>query len=321
MKSSTKLGKEIQQRLICPVCKSKLKMVSDYFVCVSDKCSIKFPVVKGIPVLINEANSLFSISDFANQVQTYFRRRSRLEQLAKRILPSVGCNLKAKKNLEAFSDLVVKENSSSRVLIVGGGITGQGLAGILSRSDFEFVETDVVFGPRTSLICDAHDLPFADETFDGVIIQAVLEHVVDPYRCVDEIYRVLKSDGIVYAETAFIQHVHNGRYDFTRFTLLGHRRLFRRFEEICSGAEGGPAIALASAWIGFLLSFSSSTLGRALINVFTRLTLWWLKYFDYYLINQPGGLDSSFENYFMGRKNDKILSDTELIKGYRGAFT
>ncbi len=41
------------------------------------------------------------------------------------------------------------------------------------------------------LICDAHDIPFADRSFDGVIVQAVLEHVVDPFRCCEEIHRVL----------------------------------------------------------------------------------------------------------------------------------
>jgi ubiquinone/menaquinone biosynthesis C-methylase UbiE len=50
------------------------------------------------------------------------------------------------------------------------------------------VETDVAFGPRTGIICDAHDLPFADETFDGVIARAVLEHVANPFQCVQEMH-------------------------------------------------------------------------------------------------------------------------------------
>ena len=55
---------------------------------------------------------------------------------------------------------------------------------------------------------------------------------------------VYKDDGLVYADTPFMQQVHMGRYDFTRFTYLGHRRLFRKFEEIDSGAVSGPAMAL-----------------------------------------------------------------------------
>ncbi|CAH2407660.1 hypothetical protein MES5069_620012 [Mesorhizobium escarrei] len=33
-----------------------------------------------------------------------------------------------------------------------------------------------------------------------------------------------------------MQQVHEGAYDFTRFTELGHRWLFRRFETISRGA-------------------------------------------------------------------------------------
>ena len=70
---------------------------------------------------------------------------------------------------------------------------------------------------------------------DAVCVQAVLEHVVDPAGVVAEIERVLKSDGVVYAETPFMQQVHGGAYDFTRFTELGHRWLWRRFATIERG--------------------------------------------------------------------------------------
>ena len=123
---------------------------------------------------------------------------------------------------------------------------------------FEFVATDVSMGPLTALVCDSHDLPFEDETFDGVIVQAVSEHVVDPGRCVDEIYRVLKPRGLVYAETLFMQQVHMGRYDFTRFSHSGHRRLFRQFAELSSGPICGPGMALAWSYQYFLLSFATS---------------------------------------------------------------
>ena len=168
------------------------------------------------------------------------------------------------------------------------------------------------------MICDAHCLPFEDNSFDGVIIQAVLEHVVDPWRCVEEIYRVLKEDGLVYAETPFIQQVHGGRYDFTRFTHLGHRRLFRKFEEIDSGAVCGPGMALAWSYRYFLLSFTSSRFLRRLIGIFSRLTSFYLPYLDYFLINNPGTLDAASAYYFLGRKSTCVLSDRDLINRYKG---
>lgn len=42
------------------------------------------------------------------------------------------------------------------------------------------------------LLADGLNLPFADDTFDAVYSQAVLEHVPDPQRAVDEMHRVLR---------------------------------------------------------------------------------------------------------------------------------
>ena len=64
-------------------------------------------------------------------------------------------------------------------------------------------------------------MPFKE--IDLVIIQAVLEHVMYPNKVVSEIYRVLKNDGLIYSETPFMQQVHEGPYDFSRFTESGHR--------------------------------------------------------------------------------------------------
>jgi len=45
---------------------------------------------------------------------------------------------------------------------------------------------------------DAMSMPFGDETFDVVILNHVYEHVPDPARLVDESWRVVRPDGLVY---------------------------------------------------------------------------------------------------------------------------
>ena len=134
-------------------------------------------------------------------------------------------NVKGAANYARFAELLSARSESPKVLVIGGSILGEGMQALVNQPSIELIETDVSFGPRTQLILDAHDIPFEDETFDGVVVQAVLEHVADPYRCVDEIRRVLKMGGAIYAETAFLQPVHGGRYDFTRFTLLGPKSI------------------------------------------------------------------------------------------------
>jgi SAM-dependent methyltransferase len=210
--------------------------------------------------------------------------------------------------------------SNPRVLVLGGSILGHGMEALLSNPKLDLIETDISFGPRTAMICDAHDIPFCDESFDAIVVQAVLEHVVDPFRCVEEIYRVLARSGVVYAETPFMQQVHGPPYDLTRFTHLGHRRLFRRFSELHSGVVCGPGMALAWSYQYFLLSFVQSRPLRLLVRAFASFTAFFLKYADFYLINKPGALDAASGYYFMGRKSEDVLADRELLKLYRGAI-
>jgi SAM-dependent methyltransferase len=274
--------------------------------------------VNGIPILINEGASLFRIKDFTTQQDTIFDNRREKSPGVKRLLPSLGQNLNASRNYARFASLLLAETANPLALVIGGGTLGQGIESLTRNAALDVVETDVSLGPRTALVCDTHDIPVQDGSLDGVVAQAVLEHVIDPYRCVDEIQRVLKPGGLVYAETPFMQQVHLGRYDFTRFTHLGHRRLFRNFDEIDSGATGGPGMALAWSYQYFLLSFTTSRTLRSWIKAFARITAFFLKYFDHYLIQKPGALDAASGFYFLGRKSAAPLPDKELVRLYQG---
>ena len=315
------LSKTIINCLICPKCKSAVHNTNSWYQCESSSCGNKYPIIDDVPILINEDNSIFSINDFVvGRPTTIVSRRSgSLANLLSRLIPKIGKNIKAEKNYKSFLEVLSDKPPSRNVLVIGGEASGSGMESLINSNEVELTETDVSFGSRTMIVCDGHDIPFSNNTFDGVIVQAVLEHVVDPYRCVEEIHRVLKTDGIVYAETPFMQQVHMGRYDFTRFTHLGHRRLFRKFEEIDSGAVCGPGMALAWSYQYFLLSFAKSKIMRKLIIYFTNFTSFFLKYFDYYLIDKDGAYDSASGYYFFGKKSDSILSDKELIKSYRGS--
>jgi len=155
---------------------------------------------------------------------------------------------------------------------------------------------------------------------DAVILQAVLEHVVDPQRAVGETHRVLRDGGLVYADTPFMQQIHGREFDFTRYTGLGHRRLFRAFREVDSGITCGPGTALAWSAYYFALSFFASAMLRATVAGLCRLGLFWLKYFDYLLIRNDGAFDAASAFYFLGEKHDQVLSDHELVASYRGGF-
>jgi hypothetical protein len=111
-----------------------------------------------------------------------------------------------------------------------------------------------------------------------------------------------------------MQQVHGWPYDFTRFTLLGHRRLFRRFAEIESGVVIGPGSALAESYQHFLTSFFRSKNLQRLMKVFAQFTAFFLKYFDPWFIARKTAATGASGYYFTGRKSDTIVSDKDLIR-------
>jgi SAM-dependent methyltransferase len=291
------------------------------FACTAPRCSkygVTFPIIDGIPILIDEAGSLFPINDFRERKETTFKAGNKLLSVIMNILPSLSLNVGSKRNYPKFASLLCERNNKSKVLVIGGGILGKGIKRIINNKKIEFIEVDVFFGPRTKIIADAHDIPLSSESVDGVIIQAVLEHVIDPVRVAEEIYRVLKPCGLIYAETPFLQHVHLQPYDFQRFTHLGHRFLFKHFVELDSGVVCGPGMALACSIRSFILSFSNRKLYQALMSIVSNLMFFWLKYFDYYLRTTKGGINAASGTYFLGEKAEEVISAGELIKGYKG---
>jgi SAM-dependent methyltransferase len=268
--------------------------------------------------LIHEENSISSFVEHET-VSPSVEKAFWLKRFLRTLTPQISKNIKVKENFKKFTELLLQQHDHLTVLVIGAGMERQDINRIPPNPSLTLIHADLSFHLRIDIVCDSHDLPFADLSIDGVVVQAVLEHVLDPQRCVQEIHRVLKEDGCVYAETPFMQQVHMGRLDFTRFTHLGHRRLFREFQEIESGAVCGPGMALAWAYQYFLLSFVRTSFWRKVAIKIAQMTSFWLKWFDRYLIETPGTMDAASAYYFLGRKSGRALSDRELLQQYRGA--
>ncbi len=204
---------------------------------------------------------------------------------------------------------------------MGGGNQKRDLDRLMSEySNIKLIYSDVDVNADVDLFCDAHDLPFQDQVFHGIITTAVLEHVLYPEKVVSEMHRVLKDGGVIYSEIPFMQQVHEGAYDFTRYTLSGHRRLFNYFSEISSGLVAGPGTVLVWSIEHFALCFTGNNTSRLLTKAMVRLVFSWLKYFDYLFKNNPQALDGASCTYFLGKKStEKVVSDQMIIERYKGA--
>lgn len=305
------LSTRVVESLRCPVCGACVRLGQQDCVCTEGHAYL---LARGVPILIAADKSIFDPEDIARASGTP-TRGTRLG----RLLPSLSKNLAAAHNYKLFKNELLLLCSNPLVLDIGGGEGGVGERE-LDDPRVELVITDVAIGEQTQVAADAHQLPFADGTFDGVVAQAVLEHVVDPWLCVEEMHRVLKPSGIVYAETPFMQQVHMGRYDFTRFTALGHRRLFRRFEQISVGTAIGPGSALGWSLAYFVCSFAPNKQSRRLLSALGRVLFFWLRSFDAVLTTDSAS-DAAGGFFFFGRRSEITMSDRDLIKQYRGGMS
>lgn len=299
----------------CPECRSANMAFEDNQIHCQN-CEAKFHVIEEKPVLIRRDNEVFPPSSYLDLVvNTKPRRKS----LLTKIVPRPSVNLNYLNNLETLVHALQNFNPAY-ILVVGGGQQKDDLEKLMpEESNIQLFYCDIDSQATVDLFCDAHDLPFVDQVFHGIITTAVLEHVLYPERVVSEMYRVLVDGGVIYSEIPFMQQVHEGAYDFTRYTLSGHRRLLNHFSELSSGQVASAGTALVWSIQNFALCFAWNPLSKLMIKSAVRLLFFWLKYFDYLFINNPQAIDGASCTYFLGKKELNFkTSDQVIIERYSG---
>jgi SAM-dependent methyltransferase len=88
------------------------------------------------------------------------------------------------------------------------------------------VNFEIAAYPSTDVIGVGEELPFQDNSFDGVLSLAVLEHVKNPFRCAAEIIRVLKPGGELICAVPFLQPEHGYPHHYYNMAPQGLRALF-----------------------------------------------------------------------------------------------
>jgi SAM-dependent methyltransferase len=111
---------------------------------------------------------------------------------------------------------------------------------------------DLRRGRGVRVIGDAQALGIADASFDVVLCTEVLEHLPEPQKAIDEIFRVLRPGGTLLLTTRFLFPIHDAPHDYFRFTKYGLRHLLRRFElvELEEETDSVGAIAVLVQRLG-----------------------------------------------------------------------
>lgn len=125
---------------------------------------------------------------------------------------------------------------------------------------------------KPNIFADVTKTPLKPNSMDCILCTEVLEHLKDPQACVDEIHRLLRDDGLVFASTPFFYPVHADPCDFQRFTEDGLRYLFRNFRSVEVYRMGGYVGVL-----GLLVELGITGLeGNSLIYKFLRWSMKWI---------------------------------------------
>ena len=269
-----------------------------------------FKCIDGKPVLIDFSQSVINEDWFKtaeDNISIVGKRGYFLRKIKGLITGSASNTLKG---INIFKRNLAK---NSTVLLIGGGTIGSGLNNLYSDENINLIACDIYPNKNIQFIADCHKIPLKDSSVDGVIIQAVLEHVLDPKSVVAEVFRVLNKDGLVYAETPFMQESHEEPYDFTRFTELGHRWLFRNFEEIYRKVNGGPGLTLY--WS--IRSLLKAITGNKSISRWISLPFIVFSFIDY-IIPEKRKIKGANGLIFIGKKSNKIIHENEIINHYIG---
>ena len=310
--------------IVCPGCHAPLSRDGSELVCSKRGCSAtprRWPIVDGVPIIIDESRSIFRVTDLSakpGQPKTIVRY---LLSKVLHLRPRLSKNIAAHKNYRRLGALLHGTGEQGKVLVVGCGEGGIGLSEIRTAASPQMVFTDVRWTPIVSLLCDGHQLPFREAEFDGLIIQAVIEHVLDLQKVMSEVTRVLRVGGLIYVECPFLQPGHGGAYDFARLTQVGLRYALRDFLEIDSGISGGPGMAVALTLQAALRTVMPGLYWRYFADWITDWMFFWLKYLDPLLTLNEAATDVASGFYFIGRKHDMPVSNAVIMNSYRGPGT
>jgi len=85
-------------------------------------------------------------------------------------------------------------------------------------------------------LCNDNSKLIPSNSFDIIVCTEVLEHTLNPFRAVAEIYRMLKTKGVALITVPFNFRIHGPLPDCWRFTEHGLRQLFIEFSEIALNA-------------------------------------------------------------------------------------
>lgn len=143
-------------------------------------------------------------------------------------------NLKIiRENVIRFLKLCAKRHDKSGVLLDIAPQDHEGAHPFFKKSKIHTLDID----PKSEAtfiadICENNSSIIKNKSYDMVVCTEVLEHTLQPFKAVDEMYRILKDGGYLFVSVPFNLRIHGPLPDCWRFTEHGLKSLFNKFETV-----------------------------------------------------------------------------------------
>ncbi len=273
--------------LLCPSCKTEsLIFENKQIICTHCKQNFELINNKMVFLKLNKSN----ITDFFDKIKFRLKKFSYLYELLIKLISPVCPTMNIKKLVKRYVN-----NDEIIAINLGSGN---------SRLSDKILNIDIFLYDNVDIVCDIENLPFKENSIDIVFNIAVLEHVKNPEKVVNEINRVLKKNGIIISFFPFIQAFHASPYDFSRRTNEGMKVLYKDFDIIDLKPAGGPTsgfLWIFQEWVSILFSFSIKPL-YYFINILLMILTFPIKFLDFILIHHPLAKNISSGFLFIGKK-------------------
>lgn len=112
------------------------------------------------------------------------------------------------------------------ILDIGGGNKASSYHVILSKKNNKFISVDITDNCDYKVDLEKESLPFEDSSVEIIFCFNVMEHIFNYQHLLNEMYRVLKQDGVLYFYVPFLINKHADPHDFFRYTDNALCKLF-----------------------------------------------------------------------------------------------
>ena len=112
---------------------------------------------------------------------------------------------------------------------------------IVESAGGEWVGVEPFDGGAHTVVGDAENLPFENESFDVVLMDAVLEHIPNVSNAFSEVSRILRKDGLFVGYVAYMECFHEISYSHLSFKAMEHFSAINKMklEKISGGSRFG----------------------------------------------------------------------------------